>query len=63
MIESIILFEDEAKSIVEYFHKMFLDIGMKMLQFEIERRGLFINKLNYLIKLTIENCKICQIHK
>ena len=34
-----------------------------MFQFEIERRGLFINKLTYLIKLTIENCKICQIHK
>ena len=34
-----------------------------MLQFEIERRGLFINKLTYLIKESVENCKICQIHK
>ena len=34
-----------------------------MLKFEIERRGLFINKLTYLIKESVENCKICQIHK
>ena len=63
MIKSIILFDEEANNIVKFFHQNFLHIGMRLLQFEIERRGLFINKLTYLIKDIVENCKICQIHK
>ena len=58
-----IFFEDEAKDIIEFFHKNFLHIGIRMLQFEIERRALFINKITYLIKECVANCKICQIHK
>ena len=53
-----ILFESRARKNVELFHRNYWHIVIRLLQFEIERRGLFINKLTYIIKESVENWKI-----
>ena len=36
---------------------------MNLLQYEIERRSLYIHQLTYYIKEYVKDCEICQIHK
>lgn len=63
IFNTLILLEEEALDIINLFHRDLSHIGINLLQYEIERRGIFINKLTYMIKEIISNCEICIIHK
>lgn len=60
---SIILTMEEAIKIVKLFHKEIMHFWINSLSFEIERRGLYIYKLQELIKVIVNNCEICLTHK
>lgn len=63
LINSLILLADEANKIITFFHIELNHIGINLLQHEIERRGVFINKLTYMLKDIVSKCEICIINK
>ena len=40
-----------------------MSLGVRILQYEIQRRGIYINKLIKLIESNVKNCQICIMHK
>ena len=63
LIKCLILLEEEAIKIVKYFHNKLSHMGINMLRYEIERRGLYRNKLNDIICNVVKNCETCLVHK
>lgn len=63
IINSLILLEIEIEPIVNLFHIKLGHLGINVLMYEIERRGLYINRLLEYCKKIIKNCKICIVHK
>ena len=59
----LILFEEEAEKIFNLFHISLCHLGIHMLQYEIERRNLYINNITSIIQKITKECDICLLHK
>ena len=63
ILKYLILFNKEAEQIINFFHVKLGHMGINVLQYEIERRGIYINRLTNIIKSIINKCEICAMHK
>ena len=63
IIKSLIILNSEINEILEIFHSSLCHIGIHRLQYEVERRGLFIHNITDDIKKYTKNCEVCITHK